>query len=198
MLDRVGLRSDYLLYLGRIATGKGVPELLSGYAKLRKRLGAITPALVLAGSDEIGLSPAPGVYVPGPLPDAAKWGALRGASAVVVPSAHESLSLVALEAWACGRPVIANGESPVLAGQTHRSQAAVLYRGPESFAEVAATLLADPTRRSQLGQAGQTFVQNTYGWGHIEDRYQALMRDLILEPAAEAPTRRAARSEMAS
>jgi glycosyltransferase involved in cell wall biosynthesis len=155
---------------------------------------------VLAGTDEIGLTPAPGVYVPGPLPDAAKWGALREASAVVIPSSQESLSLVALEAWACGRPVIANGESPVLTGQAHRSQAAVLYSGPESFAEIAATLLADPARRLQLGEAGQRFVQSTYAWGRVEDRYQELMRNLILEPgrSPDAPLRRASRQELAS
>ena len=199
LLDRVGLRSDYLLYLGRIAPGKGVPELLAGYAKLRKRLGAIAPALVLAGSDEIGLAPAAGVYVPGPLPESAKWGALRGASAIVVPSAHESLSLVALEAWACGKPVIANGESPVLAGQTHRSRAAVLYGGPESFAEIAAGLMADPAQRSQLGAAGQAFVETAYGWARIEERWRTLMRELVLTPgrSLETPARspRASRQE---
>jgi len=200
LLDRLGLRSDYLLFLGRIAPGKGVPELLAGYAKLRKRLGAITPALVLAGTDEMGLSPTPGVHVPGPLSDAAKWGALREASAIVVPSAHESLSLVALEAWACGKPVIANGESPVLAGQAHRSQAAVLYRGAESFAEVAAALLADPGQRARLGAAGQDFVETSYGWARVEGRTQELMHELVLAPARSTQPRnpRPSRLEAAS
>lgn len=188
LLDRVGLRSEYLLYLGRIADGKGIPELLTGYAKLRKRLGVATPALVLAGSDEMGLSPAPGVYVPGPLHEAAKWGALRGATAVVVPSSQESLSLLALEAWASGKPVIANGESPVVSGQAYRSQAAVLYRGPDDFAEVAASLLADPTRRERLGAAGLNFVNQGYSWQRIEDRYQALMQELVLTPKREVAT----------
>ena len=49
----------------------------------------------------------------------------------MVPSAHESLSLAALEAWSVGRPVIVNGESPVLIGQARRSAAAVSYRGPD-------------------------------------------------------------------
>ncbi len=191
LLDRVGLRSDYLLYLGRIAAGKGIPELLAGYAKLRKRLGLATPALVLAGTDEIGLKAAPGVYVPGPLNEVAKWGALRDAAAIVVPSAQESLSLLCLEAWACGKAVLANGESPVLAGQAHRSQAAVLYRGPDDFAEVAAALLADPLRRERLGASGRAFVGKTYAWTRVEDRYRELMQEHVLErrrgPVAASP-----------
>ena len=199
LLDRVGLRSEYLLFLGRIAKGKGIPELLAGYAKLRKRLGTSAPALVLAGHDEMSLSPSPGVYIPGPLNDAAKWGALRGATAIVVPSAQESLSLLALEAWACGKPVIANGESPVLTGQAHRSQAALLYRGPDDFADVAAALLAEPARRERLGAAGQAFVAHTYNWGRIEDRYQQLLEEFVLRPRREAGARalpREARTEL--
>lgn len=144
---------------------------------------------------------APGVYVPGPLNDIAKWGALRDAAAIVVPSAQESLSLLALEAWACEKAVIANGESPVLAGQAHRSQAAVLYRGPDDFADVTAALLADPLRRDRLGASGLDFVSRTYAWSRVEDRYRALMQEHVLEaedcrdPAAAA-ARAGARREL--
>ena len=63
LLDKVGLRGDYLLYLGRIAAGKGIPELLDGYARLRQRLGTAVPALVLCGANEMRLKNQPGVYV---------------------------------------------------------------------------------------------------------------------------------------
>ena len=40
-----------------------------------------------------------------------------------MPSYFESLSMVALEAWALGRPVLANGRCDVLKGQCIRSNA---------------------------------------------------------------------------
>jgi glycosyltransferase involved in cell wall biosynthesis len=183
LLDKVGLRGDYLLYLGRIAPGKGIPELLDGYGRLRQRLGALAPALVLAGANEMRLKNQAGVYLPGGLTESAKWGALRGAAAVVVPSAQESLSLAALEAWSTGRPVIANGESPVLNGQARRSGAAVTYRGPAQFAETTGALLEDTARVSRLGDAGRRFVEEHYSWARITGRYEQLLNELVLRPA---------------
>ncbi len=183
LLDKVGLRGEYLLYLGRIAAGKGIPELLDGYARLRQRLGTLAPSLVLCGANEMKLKNQAGVYVPGALAESAKWGALRDALAVVVPSAHESLSLAALEAWSVGRPVIANGESPVLNGQARRSAAAVTYRGPTEFAEVTGALLEDTAKVSRLGEAGRAFVQEHYSWKRITQRYEQLLQDLVLRPA---------------
>jgi glycosyltransferase involved in cell wall biosynthesis len=180
LLDKVGLRDDYLLYLGRIAPGKGIPELLEGYARLRQRLGTGVPALVLCGANEMRLKNQPGVYIPGALSEQAKWGALRGALAVVVPSAQESLSLAALEAWSVGRPVIANGESPVLNGQARRSAAAVVYRGPSEFADATGALLEEPAKVERLGESGRLFVTENYGWDRITDRYEQVMESLVL------------------
>ena len=50
-----------------------------------------------------------------------RWEAIAGAAAVVVPGSLESLSLLALEAWAHGPPCLLNAASPVLAGHAARS-----------------------------------------------------------------------------
>jgi glycosyltransferase involved in cell wall biosynthesis len=54
------------------------------------------------------LPEAPGVRALGYLSDAEKAQAFAEASATIVPSAFESLSVVALESWAVGTPVLAN------------------------------------------------------------------------------------------
>jgi glycosyltransferase involved in cell wall biosynthesis len=201
LLDKVGLRGDYLLYLGRIAPGKGIPELLDGYGKLRQRLGTLAPSLVLCGANEMRFKNQAGVYLPGALSESAKWGALRDALAVVIPSAQESLSLAALEAWSVGRPVVANGESPVLNGQARRSGGAVTYRGPAEFAEVTGRLLEDTPKVTRLGGAGRAFVEEHYSWARITGRYEQLLQDLILQPGGvrprtgERPVLRAVRRE---
>ena len=50
-----------------------------------------------------------------------------------MPSPFESLSMVALEAWALGKPVLANGACDVLRGQTLRSNGGLTY---DTFDEV--------------------------------------------------------------
>ncbi|MHB1845238.1 MAG: glycosyltransferase [Deltaproteobacteria bacterium] len=177
---KLGLRGDYLLYLGRICHGKGLRDLVLAHGQLRRKLGAQTPALVLAGTNELGLSERPGLYLPGPMNDREKWDALAGAAAVVVPSAMESLSLLALEAWSAGKPVIVNGESAVLAGQCRRSGGGLSYHGHGDFAAQAAQLLQDPGQRRRLGEAGQGYVAKSYRWEQIEERYLRILEEHVL------------------
>ena len=54
---------------------------------------------------------------------------------LIMPSYFESLSMVALEAWALGRPVLANGRCDVLKGQCIRSAPGLYYERYEEFAE---------------------------------------------------------------
>ena len=52
----------------------------------------------------------------------------RPSDLLIMPSYFESLSMVALEAWALGRPVLANGRCDVLRGQCHPQQRWALLR----------------------------------------------------------------------
>ena len=53
-----------------------------------------------------------------------------------MPSYYESLSMVALEAWAVGTPVIANAQCDVLLGQCLRSNAGLYYADAAEFGAV--------------------------------------------------------------
>ena len=64
---------------------------------------------------------------------------MAAADVLLMPSYFESLSMVALEAWAIGTPVLANGRCDVLKGQVIRSGAGLYY---ENFAEFAEALHA--------------------------------------------------------
>ena len=50
------------------------------------------------------------------VPDDDKFDALAAADALIMPSPYESLSIVALEAWALGKPVLANNAVSLWAG----------------------------------------------------------------------------------
>jgi len=168
---RLGLPGPYLLHAGRAATGKGVDELLDATALLRRSHPQIT--LVLAG--DAGAAPAPGttrepgVLRVGRLERELLWDAVAGAAAVVVPSFLESQSLLAVEAWAVGRPALLNAASPALAGQARRSGGAAVYHGPAELASAAAALLDDPDRAAALGASGRRFVESHYRWETVLD-----------------------------
>ena len=172
---RAGLgAAPYLLYGGRAATGKGMEELVEGLRLLR----AWRPEAVLVLTGEAGSAAPPGAegaMAVGRLTDAERWSALAGAAAVVVPSFHESLSLLALEAWAMGRPVLANGASPVLRGQVMRSGGGIAYVGAAELARAAADLVDDPSVAGMLGGAGRRYVAATYRWEQVRERLARLI-----------------------
>jgi glycosyltransferase involved in cell wall biosynthesis len=123
----------YLLYVGRMEAGKGVAELVDFHQRLVSHFHD-APSLVLMGAGE--LKPrGTRVIATGRVDEQTKWDALSGALAVVVPSRYESLSLLTLEAFAAGVPVIGNTRGDVVRGQLERSEAGVGYDDERSFVE---------------------------------------------------------------
>lgn len=181
---RLGLTGAYLLHAGRAATGKGIDELLTALALLRRSHPDAT--LVLAGDAGAAAGAQPGVVRAGRLERSLLWDAVAGAAAVVVPSFLESQSLLAVEAWAVGRPALLNGASPALAGQAGRSGGAVLYHGPAELAAAAAGLLDDPDRAAALGASGRRFVESRYRWEAV----LAGIATLVDEAERRSPLRR--------
>jgi len=95
-----------------------------------------------------------------------------GAAALVMPSRFESLSLVTLEAFALGVPVLANTESEVLAEQVRDSGAGEAYRGTRALRRGLLRALArTPAERAALGEAGRRYVDTRYRWDLVVGRW---------------------------
>jgi len=104
----------------------------------------------------------------------------------VMPSYYESLSMVALEAWALGRPVIANAHCDVLLGQCLRSNGGLYYANAEEFAAVLDRVLADDGLAERLGRNGRQFYERHYSWAVIERKYL----DMFAFLSSNAPSHR--------
>jgi glycosyltransferase involved in cell wall biosynthesis len=172
---RFHLSRPYLLYLGRVEAGKGIPELLSFYASLRAT-EPDAPDLLLAGDASLTVSGV-GVRALGRIPERDKWDGLAGAVAVVVPSPLESLSLLALEAFAVGVPVIGNGHSDVVRGQLERSRAGRIYRDAASFREAVQVV---SRARASLGARGRAYAKK-HRWSNVVQAYRDEMNRLLGE-----------------
>jgi len=116
--ERHGLAGRYLLFVGVFEPRKNVPLLVDAFEILRhSRPEASDVQLALAGGAgwrgeaiaagvrSRGLEPA--VRLLGYVPDADLPALYRGATLAVVPSQYEGFGLPALEAMACGAPVLA-------------------------------------------------------------------------------------------
>lgn len=175
--SRLGIEGRYVVYIGRLDENKGVPELFRFFLRLRAE-ERIDCKLIMVGKACVPVPADPGIVHVGFQENHEKFGLLAGAEFLVMPSQYESLSMVALEAWAVGKPVLANGRTEVLRGQCRRSNAGLWYSDYDEFKGAFLTLSGDAALRGRLGANGRKFFRENYSWEIIEKKYLKLIADL--------------------
>lgn len=111
----------------------------------------------------------------------------RAADVVAVPSFYESFGLVAVEAMACGTPVVASRvgglASTIVDGRTGYL---IPWRCPEPFAEKFDLLFANAELRRALGAAARRRMEESYSWSGVAERVAQLYEELIGDRAVGA------------
>jgi len=174
------LDGPFIVYVGRIDVNKGVPDLFSHFIRYLSSGRDLT--LVLIGKAVVDIPPHPRIRHLGFISDRDKFDVIAASEALVMPSYFESLSMVALEAWALARPVVANAHCDVLVGQCLRSGGGLYYRDADEFAGVLDTILDNPSLADGLGARGQAFYRSHYSWPVIERTYIDMLSRLSSEP----------------
>jgi glycosyltransferase involved in cell wall biosynthesis len=170
------MHGQFILYGGRIDPGKGCEELLEYFQAFLRDGGDAT--LMLMGVKLMPLPDDPHVRFAGTLPDEERLHALEAATVVVVPSPYESLSLLALEAFAVGTPVLANARADVLVDHCRRSNAGLYYADRYEFTEALKLLLKDGALRAEMGRNGRTYIHRHYRWSTILTKYERMFTRL--------------------
>jgi glycosyltransferase involved in cell wall biosynthesis len=172
-----GLTRPFVLYVGRIDRMKGCLTLFAYFRKFVEESGAAVD-LVLAGRAAVPVPDHPNIKHVGFISEAEKVAALGQCRLVVIPSPYESLSVIALEAWKLGVPVLANARCRVLAGQCQRSNGGLFYYGYAEFAEALALLLGRPDVGRILGAQGRAYVDAEYSWERVLGSLEGLFERL--------------------
>jgi len=103
----------------------------------------------------------------------------NAADVCVVPSHYESFGLAALEAAACGRPVVASevGGLPSIV-RNGSTGYLVEPKNSDTMAERLCELLGDDVLRSRMGSAARTHAE-TLGWDRAADALLDRYRELV-------------------
>ena len=191
--QKYGITGRFALYVGRIDQNKGCNELfsffLNGLQALPRGL-----RLVLIGKELLPIPEHPRIHHLGFLDDRDKFDALAAADLLLMPSYYESLSMVALEAWALGKPVLANGKCEVLRGQCIRSRAGLYYETQAEFIETLRAIAESRRLNEAFAANGREFFQQNYAWPVIEQKYLDVLAQLKEEDARVRANRAAAPS----
>jgi len=105
---------------------------------------------------------------------------LREASIVALPSYHEGLPRVLLEAAASGRPLVATdipGCREIIRGG--HNGFLVPPRDPVALADALAKLLHDPGMRARMGQAGRSMVVMEFSDEQVIDETMQLYNEVL-------------------
>jgi glycosyltransferase involved in cell wall biosynthesis len=180
------VHGPFVIYVGRIDQNKGCAELFDFFGNYRPRLGQQL-SLLLAGTSILPIPDHPRIRHLGFISDRDKFDGIAASEALIMPSRFESLSMVALEAWGLGRPVLANGRCDVLRGQTIRSRAGLYYENFAEFAEALFTITSNRPLNQAFGENGRRFYERHYAWPVIQRKYEDMLAQLSRSTAAPAP-----------
>lgn len=176
-LDGLDLPADFLLYVGRVDVNKGCAALLDHFARYLDR-GGPPITLVLAGPVHMPVAPHPRVRVLGFVVDDVREALLERATALMMPSPYESLSIALLEGWNHGRPAIVNGGCAVLRGQVRRANGGLYYATFREFEQAVRLVLEQPGAAARLGEQGEAYVDREYRWPLVLERIEGLLESL--------------------
>lgn len=178
-----------LLFVGRIQPLKGVDVAVRSLSELGRKDATL---LIVGGAsgadgeaewervralvDELGLGAQVRFVAPQPHHILSTY--YRAADVVLVPSRSESFGLVALEAAACGTPVVANAVGGLLTIVEHgRTGYLVADRRPDVFARHIGDILHDPALARRLSVNAAERALN-YTWGFAAARLRRTYADL--------------------
>ena len=176
----------YLLYFGRKETGKNVHVLVDYFCAL-KESGSVPEnlKLVIFGGGSFDDLHRPGareredVIDLGHMSQADKERLIRHALVVCQPSENESFSIVLMEAWLLGTPVLVSANCPVTKDHVLRSGGGLYFGNEEDFAGVMCELLRTPELRQSLAIAGRRYVEKEYSWSAVMERFDRVMGEFL-------------------
>ncbi len=171
---------NVILYVGRIEPLKGIDILLRAVPLLE--CASDLRVLVVGGNpsgdtemerlktmtDELGIRDS--VTFTGPVPQGRLPTYYSAADVYVLPSHAESFGLAALEAMACGTPVVVSRVGGLKTFVDNaKTGYLVPWRCPEAFAQRLDMLLANPDLRDAMGRSAREKALSM-GWNHVADR----------------------------
>lgn len=164
---KYNLNEEYFIYVGRLVGGKNVPQMIELFNKYYEESDKNVKLLIVGkGEEQIieTIKGSPGIIHMGELNDEEKFSAIAGSIALIQPSLMESFSIVIMESWLCGAPVIVHENCAVTKGHCDRSNGGLYYKDYGSFQKVLSVYVNSKRRLCKWDRVGKTtWRKNIHG-----------------------------------
>jgi len=195
-IDKFNINEPFILYAGRKDTGKNV-ELLIDFFKRYKKQHNNSLKLVLIGGGDIHIHRdlKEHVYDLGFVSVQDKYNACSAARFLCQPSLMESFSIVIMESWLCGRPVLVHADCPVTVNFATEANGGLYFRTYHEFAGCVNYFLEHPDISNKMGMLGREYVLSNFTWDIVSRKYIEFFEKLhqIPETGEKAKIRKSVR-----
>jgi glycosyltransferase involved in cell wall biosynthesis len=165
------LPRHYFVYAGRKEKGKNVPLLCEWFSAYAAASGNDAKLLFIGGGDESLVPRTDHFRDLGFVSETAKRQIMGGAKAMLNLSENESFSIVLMEGWLSGVPVVVSANSPVMKGHVQRSNGGLYVANQDEFSAALQLLENDEVMRKRLALQGQAYVANNFTFDRVLGRY---------------------------
>jgi len=177
-LEKYGLTPPFILYAGRKSQGKNVDILVDYFRRYRRSHERdVDLVLIGSGSTEDSWTQDSRIHDLGFVPAQDKHNAYAAATILCQPSLHESFSLVIMEAWLAGTPVLVHGACEVTKEHCIQSNGGLYFSNYAEFEVCLDLLLEHKDLNTRLGANGRRYVLQNYSWDTITERYRRLFEN---------------------
>jgi glycosyltransferase involved in cell wall biosynthesis len=176
-IDKYKITEPFILYAGRKDKGKNVDTLIQYFIEYKTRnFNALKLVLIGGGNIELPGHMKNDICDLGFLPIQDKYDAYAAATVLCQPSKNESFSLVIMESWLCGRPVLVSGECEVTKYFATISNGGLYFSNYFEFQECINYLVNNDKAAKAMGKNGCEFVENNFSWDVIVERYMEFFK----------------------
>ena len=179
---KFGIDSPFIVYAGRKDKGKNVHTLVQYFSEYLKRRDTDLK-LVLMGGGSIEL---PDELVRqkriidlGFVDIQDKYNGQAAAEFLCQPSKNESFSLVIMESWLCGRPVLVHSGCPVTRNFVSESDGGLYFGDYFEFEGCTDWILRNREKAALMGRNGGDYVRSNFAWDVIVEKYKKFFAEVI-------------------
>lgn len=173
--NKYGIQKPFILYAGRKDVGKKVDLLLQYFEQFCKENNEIDLVLIGGGAIEIPNSIRESVHDLGFVDVQDKYDAYGAALCLCQPSTNESFSIVIMESWVAGRPILVNEKCDVTTDFAKRAQGGLYFANYNEFKECILLYHQNEQLADKMGQSGRVFVQSNFSWDTVVERYKQIL-----------------------
>ena len=181
--EKYKLNNPYILYAGRKEKGKNVGLLIKYFQKFKNQNPDINIDLVLIGGGriDIPIEIRENIHDLGFVSLEDKYRAYAESLTLVQPSTNESFSLVIMESWSVGNPVIVNNKCEVTKDFAIESNGGLYFDNYSEFEEILKFYINNSDVVEKMGNNGKKYVFKNFDRNIVTQKYI----DFFLELAGE-------------